>query len=67
MQYSVSDAYTVKGGSPSGVLDPIEDKTYELLTGIFKDMANMFPEKVIMLGGDEVRLDCFSENPKYRD
>ena len=60
---TVPMAYKIIGGPPTGVLDPSEDLTYDLLAGIFNDMINIFPDQVIHLGGDEVFTSCFNENP----
>lgn len=37
-------AYKINGGPPTGVLDPLYDKTYELIKGIFTDMNAIFPD-----------------------
>jgi hexosaminidase len=51
---NVPDAYKVKGGPPSGVLDPSVDLTYELINGILTDINTTFSDNYIHLGGDEV-------------
>jgi hexosaminidase len=61
--YSVPDGYRINGGPPTGVLDPSNNKTYELLAGIFKDFNTLFKDNMIHLGGDEVLQSCFNENP----
>jgi hexosaminidase len=63
---SVPNAYKINGGPPTGVLDPSEDKTYELLTGILTDLNALFPDSMIHLGGDEVFTSCFDENPNIK-
>jgi hypothetical protein len=37
---NVPGAYKIKGGPPTGVLDPSLDKSYELLQAIFTDFIN---------------------------
>jgi hexosaminidase len=62
MHSSVPDAYTVVGGPPTGVLDPSNDKTYDLIRGVITDLNNTFPDNFIHLGGDEVRVSCFNHS-----
>ena len=40
------------------VLDVTQDKTYEVLTNFLGELADVFPDPVLMLGGDEVGLSC---------
>lgn len=49
------------------MLDPSYEKTFDLITGIFKDLNNLFPDNMLMLGGDEVITSCYKENPKIND
>ncbi len=60
---SVPDAYKVKGGPPSGVLDPSVNKTYDLISGILTDLNATFTSNYVHLGGDEVATSCFIESP----
>ena len=57
---TVPGAYMVKGGPPTGVLDPSNNKTYDLLRGIITDLNTSFPDSYIHLGGDEVKDSCFN-------
>jgi hexosaminidase len=60
----VPEAYTIIKGKPhTGSLDPSYEKTYELLSKVFKEMETLFPDSLIHLGGDEVDTTCFLENP----
>jgi hexosaminidase len=59
--------YKIKGGPPTGVLDPSSNKTYDLLQGLFNDYKALFPDNMIHLGGDEVLQSCFNENPLLKD
>lgn len=36
------------------ILDVTQDKLYDVLTGFLGEMAEIFPDPVMMLGGDEV-------------
>ena len=40
------------------VLDVTQDRTYEVLTNFLGELADIFPDPVLMLGGDEVGLSC---------
>lgn len=60
---TVPGAYKINGGPPTGVLDPSNQKTYDLIRGIFTDFNSIFPDNYIHLGGDEVFTSCFGENP----
>ena len=57
------DGFKVKGGPPSGLIDPSKNKTYELIKGLFEDMNNTFIDNMIHLGGDEALTSCYDENP----
>jgi hexosaminidase len=48
----------------SDVLDPTADKTYEFLATFLGEMAGIFEEKWMFLGGDEVDSTCWDQNPK---
>lgn len=61
-QYNVPAAYKIYGYPHTSTLDPSYEKTYELLSGVFKEMDKLFPESLIHLGGDEVDTKCFDEN-----
>jgi hexosaminidase len=65
-KYTVPGAYKINGAPHTSTLDPSYEKTYELLTGIFKEMNNLFPDSLIHLGGDEVDTACFDENPNLK-
>ncbi len=64
---TVPGAYKVQGGPPTGVMDPSSDKTFQFITGLFKDFDSIFTDNMIMLGGDEVLTSCYKENPKIYD
>ncbi|AMC11636.1 hypothetical protein Lupro_10320 [Lutibacter profundi] len=43
-------------------LDPTNEKTYEILGGLFGEIANLFPDKYIHIGGDENEGKHWNEN-----
>jgi len=42
-------------------LNPSANATFELLEGLFGDVAGLFPETLMHLGGDEVNTDCWDD------
>eukprot|EP00347_Sterkiella_histriomuscorum_P013570 403364209 len=63
---TVPGAYRIQG-MRTGVLDPTYDQTFDLIKGIFTDLNSLFPDNMLMLGGDEVLTSCYNENPKLQD
>jgi len=45
-------------------LDISNNSTYKLLQGFLAEMAGLFPEKFLHLGGDEVVFECWFDDPK---
>ncbi|KAL1444350.1 hypothetical protein MTO96_029912, partial [Rhipicephalus appendiculatus] len=59
-----------KGMQPSGKLGPIDpstNATYDFLKALFAEVADVFPEQYIHLGGDEVNFDCWKSNPNITE
>ncbi|XP_077548175.1 beta-hexosaminidase subunit alpha-like [Haemaphysalis longicornis] len=57
------------GDKPTGQLgpmDPSQNTTFALLATLFAEVASVFPDQYIHLGGDEVDLDCWMSNPEIR-
>ena len=64
--FTVPNAYKIKGGSPTGVLDPSYSKTFDLIRGLFVEFGEIFPDTFLHLGGDEVLTSCYNENPNIK-
>jgi hexosaminidase len=47
-------------------MDPTIDSTYSLLETLFSEVATIFPDRQIHLGGDEVSPVCWNDNPKVK-
>ncbi|EGD79101.1 hypothetical protein PTSG_11831 [Salpingoeca rosetta] len=66
---TVSDLVTQcynKKGEPAGTgpLNPTLDSTYDFLTKFFAEIKNVFPDKFVHVGGDEVGFGCWESNPQ---
>ncbi|CAH1785462.1 unnamed protein product [Owenia fusiformis] len=46
-----------------GPLHPALNSTYDTLQKIFQEVLDVFPDKYVHLGGDEVPFDCWRTNP----
>ena len=55
-----------KWGVFDPVLDPTNPKVYELLDGFLGEMAELFPDAYIHIGGDENNGVQWSANPKIQ-
>lgn len=49
-----------------GPLNPIEQHTYTTVWKLFRELEARFPDAYIHLGGDEVALDCWKNNPEIQ-
>lgn len=48
------------------VLDPTNEKTYEFLSNVFRELNDLFPGEYLHIGGDEVKPDHWNANPKIK-
>ncbi|XP_053973490.1 chitooligosaccharidolytic beta-N-acetylglucosaminidase isoform X1 [Hylaeus volcanicus] len=47
---------------PCGQLNPTNEKVYEILEGIYKDMIEDFQPDIFHMGGDEVNINCWNSS-----
>ncbi|XP_044592845.1 chitooligosaccharidolytic beta-N-acetylglucosaminidase-like isoform X1 [Cotesia glomerata] len=51
---------------PCGQLNPLSEKVYEVLEGLYKDMIKDFDADVFHLGGDQVNKNCWQSSDAIR-
>ena len=49
-----------------GPIDPTREENYDLIKTLFTELRQVFPEKYLHLGGDEVSFKCWQSNPQLR-
>ena len=49
-----------------GPIDPTREENYDLIKSLFTELRQVFPEKYLHLGGDEVSFKCWQSNPQWR-
>lgn len=52
---------------PCGQLDPTLNETFELIATVIEDVARLFPDNLIHLGGDEVNFKCWQHSSALRE
>eukprot|EP01129_Flabellula_baltica_P007709 TRINITY_DN3012_c0_g1_i1.p1 TRINITY_DN3012_c0_g1~~TRINITY_DN3012_c0_g1_i1.p1 ORF type:complete len:522 (+),score=64.93 TRINITY_DN3012_c0_g1_i1:38-1603(+) len=50
---------------PSGQLNIVLDETFSVINTLLTEMAEWFPEEYTHMGGDEVNLNCYNEDPVF--
>jgi hexosaminidase len=55
-----------KWGIFEPVFDPTNEKLYQLLDGFLGEMAALFPDAYLHIGGDEVEAKHWKENPRIQ-
>ncbi|VDP45600.1 unnamed protein product [Echinostoma caproni] len=56
-----------KGEKPNeyyGPFNPARNSTYDFMWKLLHELADVFPDKYLHLGGDEVDFRCWSTNPE---
>jgi hypothetical protein len=49
-------------GNPLSMFDPTSEVTYTFLDSFLGEMAQLFPDRVLHLGGDEVGTTCYNQS-----
>jgi hexosaminidase len=47
----------------TGPIDPTRDATYAFMTSLLGEVARVFPDSYMHIGGDEVDFTCWASNP----
>ncbi|MCM2474120.1 beta-N-acetylhexosaminidase [Rhizobium sp. CG5] len=60
------DSYRSVQGFPNNALNPAIERTYEFLGKVFDEMVELFPSKLLHIGGDEVAGNTWMASPLAR-
>jgi hexosaminidase len=63
---SAPGPYKVDPGGPDAVMDPTREATYKFIDKFVEEMANLFPDDYVHIGGDEVNGAQWDANPKIQ-
>ncbi|WP_281987474.1 beta-N-acetylhexosaminidase [Aquimarina aggregata] len=66
---SKNESYTIErnAGIFDPTLDPTNEKTYEVLSDLFEEMTQLFPDEYVHIGGDENEGKHWSENDDIKE
>lgn len=58
------DPKTKKPNGDYGPVNPTRITAYKIMSKLFGELGNIFPDKYLHTGGDEVDTNCWKSNPK---
>jgi hexosaminidase len=47
---------------PASLVDATKEEVYDFVENIYKDLSNLFPDDMVHVGGDEVKLTCWEKS-----
>lgn len=62
-----ADAEGLEHGMDKAALHPLSERTYELADALLTELAGLFPDEYVHLGGDEVDGECWLEDARIRE
>jgi hexosaminidase len=63
---SAPGPYKMEPGEPDAAMDPTQEGTYKFLDKFVGEMAELFPDAYLHIGGDEVNGKQWDSNPKIQ-
>jgi hexosaminidase len=58
--------YKIEPGGVDAVMDPAREETYKFIEKFVQEMASLFPDEYLHIGGDEVNGGQWDANPKIQ-
>ncbi len=58
--------YKMEPGAPDAEMDPTREETYKFIDKFLEEMASLFPDEYVHIGGDEVGGKEWEANPKIQ-
>ena len=58
--------YPLEPGGPDAVMDPTREETYRFIDKLIEEMAKLFPDEYVHIGGDEVSGSQWQANPQIQ-
>ena len=61
---ALKDLFYCNGKSGGGLPHPLHAATWEMFDALWADMKQLFPEVYMNVGGDEVDISCWQDDPE---